>query len=97
MSAPMRQRFRISPPRMLPGPYIVPAYRVVGHVRLTNKTPAGTYRAPGRYEATFVRERAFDGLAQHLGLDPSRSATDQSDPCFGDALSAGNHGARHRL
>ena len=42
---------------MLPGPYRVPAYRAVGHVRLTNKTPGGTYRAPGRYESTFVRER----------------------------------------
>ena len=36
---------------MLPGPYVVPAYRAVGHIRLTNKTPCGTYRAPGRYES----------------------------------------------
>ena len=42
---------------MLPGPYVVPAYRAAGHIRLTNKTPCGTYRAPGRYESTFVRER----------------------------------------
>ena len=28
----------------LPGPYVLPAYRSVGHVRLTNKTPCGTYR-----------------------------------------------------
>src|SRR5262249_29740938 len=28
---------------MLPGPYRVPAYRAVGHIRLTNKTPSGTY------------------------------------------------------
>src|SRR5262249_18987694 len=41
---------------MLPGPYRVPAYRAVGRVRLTNKTPCGTYRAPGRFESTFVRE-----------------------------------------
>ena len=32
---------------MLPGPYRVPAYRARGHIRLTNKTPCGTYRAPG--------------------------------------------------
>src|SRR5262245_30443859 len=38
---------------MLPGPYRVPAYRALGHVRLTNKTPGGTYRAPGRFESTF--------------------------------------------
>ena len=36
---------------MLPGPYRVPAYRAVGHIRLTNKTPCGTYRAPGRYRS----------------------------------------------
>jgi carbon-monoxide dehydrogenase large subunit/6-hydroxypseudooxynicotine dehydrogenase subunit gamma len=55
---------------MLPGPYRVPAYRAVGHVRLTNKTPGGTYRAPGRFESTFVRERLIDAIAARLGLDP---------------------------
>ena len=45
---------------MLPGPYRVPAYRAVGHIRLTNKTPCGTYRAPGRYES-HLRARAADG------------------------------------
>jgi CO/xanthine dehydrogenase Mo-binding subunit len=55
---------------MLPGPYRVPAYRVTGRVRLTNKTPAATYRAPGRYEGTFVRERLLDAIATRLGLDP---------------------------
>jgi CO/xanthine dehydrogenase Mo-binding subunit len=54
---------------MLPGPYRVPAYRAVGHVRLTNKTPGGTYRAPGRYESTFVRERMMDAIAARLGID----------------------------
>ena len=54
---------------MLPGPYHVPAYRVVGHYRLTNKTPAATYRAPGRFEGAFVRERLMDAIAQRLGLD----------------------------
>ena len=48
---------------MLPGPYRVPAYRAVGHIRLTNKTPCGTYRAPGRYESSFVRERLMDAIA----------------------------------
>ena len=55
---------------MLPGPYVTPAYRSVGHVRLTNKTPCGTYRAPGRFEGTFVRERLLDAIADRLGLDP---------------------------
>jgi aerobic carbon-monoxide dehydrogenase large subunit len=51
----------------LPGPYRVPAYRSIGHVRLTNKTPAATYRAPGRFETTFVRERLVDAIAARLG------------------------------
>ena len=54
---------------MLPGPYGVPAYRAVGHIRLTNKTPCGTYRAPGRYESTFVRERLLDAIAAKVGVD----------------------------
>jgi CO/xanthine dehydrogenase Mo-binding subunit len=54
---------------MLPGPYVVPAFRTVGHIRLTNKTPCGTYRAPGRYESTFVRERLLDAIAAKVGVD----------------------------
>ena len=53
----------------LPGPYRVPAYRGIGHVRLTNKTPAATYRSPGRYESTFARERLFDMAAARLGMN----------------------------
>ena len=54
---------------ILPGPYRIPAYRAIGHFRLTNKTPAATYRAPGRYETTFVRERLVDVIAQRLDID----------------------------
>ena len=54
---------------MLPGPYVVPAYRCLGHIRLTNKTPCGTYRAPGRYESTFVRERLLDAIAEKIGVN----------------------------
>ena len=53
---------------ILPGPYVVGAYRALGHYRLTNKTPAATYRAPGRYEANFVRERLLDAIAARLGI-----------------------------
>lgn len=55
---------------LMPGPYVVPAYRARGRIRLTNKTPAGTYRAPGRYESTFARERLMDAIGHRLGLDP---------------------------
>jgi len=55
---------------MLPGPYRIPHYRCDVSCALTNKTPTGTYRSPGRYEATFVRERMMDMLARTLGMDP---------------------------
>jgi len=55
---------------MLLGPYRVAAYHMVGRIRLTNKTPCGTYRAPGRYESTFVRERLMDAIAARLRIDP---------------------------
>jgi len=56
---------------VLPGPYRVPlAYRAVCHFRLTNKTPAATYRAPGRFETSFVRERLVDAIVHRLKLDP---------------------------
>lgn len=54
---------------MLPGPYVIPAYKCTGHIRLTNKTPCGTYRAPGRFEGTFVRERLMDAIALKLSID----------------------------
>jgi len=54
---------------MLPGPYRIPAYRGRVRVVLTNKTPCGTYRAPGRFEGTAAREHLLDVAADQLGLD----------------------------
>ena len=54
---------------MLPGPYRVPAYLGVIDVALTNKTPCGTYRAPGRFEGTAAREHLLDIAADELGID----------------------------
>ncbi len=54
---------------MLPGPYRVPAYRGRVRVVLTNKTPCGTYRAPGRFEGTAAREHLLDVAADRLGID----------------------------
>ena len=54
----------------LPGPYRIPNYRSVCHFCLTNKTPAATYRSPGRFESTFVRERLMDAIAVELKMDP---------------------------
>jgi aerobic carbon-monoxide dehydrogenase large subunit len=54
---------------MLPGPYRLAAYEGTAHVALTNKTPCGTYRGPGRYESTFAREHLLDVAAAELGID----------------------------
>lgn len=52
-----------------PGPYRIPHVRVDVSVLLTNKTPVATYRAPGRFEADFFRERLLDMVAADLGID----------------------------
>ena len=53
-----------------PGPYRWKAYEAEALSVLTNKTPAGTYRGPGQYEPTFVRERMVDMVARQLRIDP---------------------------
>jgi aerobic carbon-monoxide dehydrogenase large subunit len=77
---------------MLPGGYRVPAFRSVAHFRLTNKTPAATYRAPGRYESSFVRERIVDAVAARRGLDAvtvrRRNLVAASEMPFARGLSA---------
>ena len=77
---------------MLPGPYRIPAYRATGHFRLTNKTPAATYRAPGRYEGSFVRERLMDAVADRLGIDRvvlrRRNLITKAEMPFGRPLNA---------
>lgn len=56
---------------MLPGPYQIRNYYAQVDCVLTNKTPTGTYRSPGRFESNFVRERVMDLLAEATGLDPA--------------------------
>ena len=55
---------------MIPGPYDLEAYRGTARCVVTNKTPTGTYRAPGRFESSFVRERLIDLYAAEIGMDP---------------------------
>ena len=51
------------------GPYRIAHIGLDVSLMLTNKTPVATYRAPGRYETDFFRERLFDLVAADLGLD----------------------------
>jgi carbon-monoxide dehydrogenase large subunit len=55
--------------QVLTGPYRVPNIDFEMGLLLTNKTPSGTYRGPGRFEADFFRERLFDMAANDLGID----------------------------
>ena len=55
---------------VLPGPYRVPAYEARVRCVMTNKMGVGTYRAPGRYESCYFRERMLDMMAADLGMDP---------------------------
>ncbi len=56
--------------QFLHGPYRIPALRIEVTALMTSKTPVGTYRAPGRFEANFFRERLIDMAARDLGIDP---------------------------
>ncbi len=56
---------------LFPGPYRVPNYHCDLWSVVTNKTPVGTLRSPGRPECNFVRERLMDEGAARLGLDPA--------------------------
>jgi carbon-monoxide dehydrogenase large subunit len=55
--------------QFLPGPYRIPNVEVKVEAALTNKTPSGSFRGPGRYEANFFRERLMDIAARDLGID----------------------------
>jgi aerobic carbon-monoxide dehydrogenase large subunit len=56
--------------QIMSGPYRIPHVRMDVTMVVTNKTPSGTYRGPGRFEADFCRERLFDMVAADLGIDP---------------------------
>ena len=55
--------------QVLSGPYRIPDIHFDVALLVTNKTPSGTYRGPGRFEADFFRERLFDMAAAELGID----------------------------
>jgi carbon-monoxide dehydrogenase large subunit len=55
--------------QFLSGPYRVPHVAIDASLWMTNKTPVGTYRGPGRFEANFYIERLIDIIADDLGID----------------------------
>jgi carbon-monoxide dehydrogenase large subunit len=57
--------------QFLPGPYHIKDVALTVDAYVTSKTPVGTLRAPGRFEANFFRERLLDMVARDLDLDPA--------------------------
>jgi carbon-monoxide dehydrogenase large subunit len=55
--------------QFMSGPYRIPNIDVDMALLMTNKTPVGTYRGPGRFETDFFRERLFEMAAHDLGVD----------------------------
>lgn len=53
----------------VPGPYRIPHFASDVAMVVSNKSPTGTYRGPGRFESDFFRERLFDLVAADLGID----------------------------
>jgi aerobic carbon-monoxide dehydrogenase large subunit len=53
------------------GPHRVRDMRVEVQGVVTHKTPNAPYRGAGRPETVFAMDRAVDGLARQLGLDPA--------------------------
>jgi carbon-monoxide dehydrogenase large subunit len=55
--------------QFMSGPYRIENIDIDVALVLTNKTPVGTYRGPGRFETDFFRERLLDMVAKDLRLD----------------------------
>jgi aerobic carbon-monoxide dehydrogenase large subunit len=55
--------------QFMSGPYRILSIDIDVALQLTNKTPVGTYRGPGRFETDFFRERLLDLVAQDLKID----------------------------
>jgi carbon-monoxide dehydrogenase large subunit len=55
--------------QFMSGPYRIENIDIEVSLLLSNKTPVGTYRGPGRFETDFFRERLFDMVARDLGID----------------------------
>ena len=55
--------------QFLSGPYRIPNIHLRSQGLVSNKTPSGVFRGPGRFESAFFYERMFDIIAHELGID----------------------------
>ena len=79
--------------QFMSGPYRIQNIDIDVALQLTNKTPVGTYRGPGRFETDFFRERLFDMVAKDLGIDRVEFRRRNLVAAGGDALSDRHHHA----
>ena len=59
----------------LPGPYVIPTYRIDCTVALTNRVPSTVVRGAGRPQAVFAMERLMDRVARETWPRPRRTAS----------------------
>lgn len=52
------------------GPYDILNFAGKAHCVVTNRTPTGTVRGPGRFESSFVMDRLIDLFAAKIDADP---------------------------
>src|SRR5262249_51100306 len=54
--------------QFMSGPYAIANIKIDSSLWMTNKTPVGTYRGPGRFEPAFFRGGLPDRVAADLGM-----------------------------
>lgn len=59
----------------MPGPYVLPAYKLDVTIALTNKVATTPVRGAGRPQAVFAMERLMDRAARELGIDRAEIRT----------------------
>lgn len=55
---------------MAAGPYRIPHIKIEGHTAYTNKTSAGSVRAPSGPQVSWASEQHTDSLARAIGMSP---------------------------
>jgi carbon-monoxide dehydrogenase large subunit len=55
--------------QFMSGPYRIPNISIRSYGVVSNKTPSGVYRGPGRFESSFFFERMLDIVAADLSID----------------------------
>ena len=77
--------------QFMSGPYRIENIDIDVSLLLTNKTPVGTYRGPGRFETDFFRERLLDIVAKDSRSGSRRAPAPQPGRARRNALPPCHH------